>query len=255
MRLRRGQQRGRCGGALPVRRWRGRDAPRTASPAMATSGTGTSPAPATGRATAFASTGRGIRRRGCAATRPSCCSTPMREPSWAACDGARPSTATRGRSDARPPIRRRSCRAPWSCARPFDWGDDRPPGTALADSVIYELHVKGFTRLHPEVPEALRGTYAGLGHPAAIAHLQRLGVTAVELLPVHQLVHDGRSSRAGCATTGATSRSATSPPTTSTRRRATTGAGRGVQGRWCSALHAAGLEVHARRRLQPHRRG
>jgi isoamylase len=75
-------------------------------------------------------------------------------------------------------------------AAPFDWGDDRPPGTALADSVIYELHVKGFTRLHPEVPEALRGTYAGLAHPAAIGHLQRLGVTAVELLPVHQLVHD-----------------------------------------------------------------
>jgi glycogen operon protein len=75
-------------------------------------------------------------------------------------------------------------------AEPFDWGDDHPPRTALADSVIYELHVKGFTRLHPEVPEALRGTYAGLAHPAAIAHLQRLGVTAVELLPVHQFVHD-----------------------------------------------------------------
>src|SRR6201995_959484 len=63
-------------------------------------------------------------------------------------------------------------------AAPFDWGDHRPPGTTLAESVTYELHVKGFTRLHPEVPEALRGTYAGLGHPAAIAHLQRLGVTA-----------------------------------------------------------------------------
>jgi isoamylase len=75
-------------------------------------------------------------------------------------------------------------------AEPFDWGDDQPPGTALADSIIYELHVKGFTRLHPEVPEALRGTYAGLAHPAAIAHLQRLGVTAVELLPIHQFVHD-----------------------------------------------------------------
>jgi isoamylase len=75
-------------------------------------------------------------------------------------------------------------------ASPFDWGDDHAPGTALADSIIYELHVKGFTRLHPEVPEALRGTYAGLAHPAAIAHVQRLGVTAVELLPIHQFVHD-----------------------------------------------------------------
>ncbi len=72
----------------------------------------------------------------------------------------------------------------------FDWGDDRPPGRPLADSIIYELHVKGFTRRHPEVPSALRGTYAGLAHPAAIAHLRRLGVTAVELLPVHQFVHD-----------------------------------------------------------------
>jgi isoamylase len=72
----------------------------------------------------------------------------------------------------------------------FDWAGDQPPATALADSIIYELHVKGFTRLHPEIPERLRGTYAGLAHPAAIAHLERLGVTAVELLPVHQFVHD-----------------------------------------------------------------
>jgi isoamylase len=76
-------------------------------------------------------------------------------------------------------------------AEPFDWGDDRPPRTALADSVIYEAHVKGLTHLHPDVPEPLRGTYAGLAHPAVIEHLQRLGVTAVELLPVHQFVHDG----------------------------------------------------------------
>jgi glycogen operon protein len=72
----------------------------------------------------------------------------------------------------------------------FDWGDDRPPGTPLHDTVIYEVHVKGFTMRHPEVPEALRGTYAGLAHPAAIAHLERLGITAVELMPVHEFVHD-----------------------------------------------------------------
>jgi glycogen operon protein len=62
----------------------------------------------------------------------------------------------------------------------------------MADSIFYEVHVKGFTKLHPDVPEDLRGTYAGLAHPAAIAHLQRLGVTAVELLPVHQFVHDAQ---------------------------------------------------------------
>ena len=72
----------------------------------------------------------------------------------------------------------------------FDWGDDRPPARAMAESIFYEVHVKGFTKLHPDVPEQLRGTYAGVAHPAAIEHLKRVGVTAVELLPVHQFVHD-----------------------------------------------------------------
>jgi glycogen operon protein len=64
----------------------------------------------------------------------------------------------------------------------------RRPGRPLADTVFYELHVKGFTQLHPGIPEPLRGTYAGLAHPVAISHLQQLGVTAVELLPVQQSV-------------------------------------------------------------------
>ncbi|MGZ4198397.1 MAG: glycogen debranching protein GlgX [Solirubrobacteraceae bacterium] len=72
----------------------------------------------------------------------------------------------------------------------FDWGDDGRPGTVMADSIFYEVHVKGFTKLHPDVPEQLRGTYAGLAHPAAVDHLKRLGVTAVELLPVHTYVND-----------------------------------------------------------------
>jgi isoamylase len=72
----------------------------------------------------------------------------------------------------------------------FDWNGDRPPDTSMDDTVIYEVHVKGFTARHPDVPEAQQGTYAGLAHPAAIEHLQRLGVTAVELLPVHHFVHD-----------------------------------------------------------------
>ncbi|GAB3610644.1 glycogen debranching protein GlgX [Humibacter ginsengiterrae] len=72
----------------------------------------------------------------------------------------------------------------------FDWSDDVSPRTPLSETVIYETHVKGFTKLHPEVPEELRGTYAGLGHPAAIEHLTKLGVTAIELLPVHQYVQD-----------------------------------------------------------------
>ena len=72
----------------------------------------------------------------------------------------------------------------------FPWGDDRRPDVPWGDTVIYEMHVKGFTQLHPGVPPALRGTYAGLAHPAAIAHLSKLGVTAVELLPVHQSVSE-----------------------------------------------------------------
>ena len=67
----------------------------------------------------------------------------------------------------------------------FDWEDDRYPETPWHHTIIYETHVKGFTQQHPDIPPELRGTYAGLGHPAAIAHLKSLGVTAIELLPVH----------------------------------------------------------------------
>jgi glycogen operon protein len=81
----------------------------------------------------------------------------------------------------------------------FNWGGDRPPRTAWRDTVIYEAHVKGFTRRHPEVPEHLRGTYAGLASPAVIAHLHRLGVTAVELLPVHAFADEPRLLQAGLA--------------------------------------------------------
>jgi isoamylase len=74
----------------------------------------------------------------------------------------------------------------------FDWGADRPPDTPWHESIIYEMHVKGFTATHPDIPDLLRGTFAGLAHPAAIDHLTNLGVTAVELQPVHQFVHDAR---------------------------------------------------------------
>ncbi|MFE9676533.1 glycogen debranching protein GlgX [Streptomyces sp. NPDC006259] len=73
----------------------------------------------------------------------------------------------------------------------FDWGGDRPPQRSYADTVIYEAHVRGLTRTHPDVPPELRGTYAGLAHPAVTGHLTALGVTAIELMPVHQFVQDG----------------------------------------------------------------
>jgi len=72
----------------------------------------------------------------------------------------------------------------------FNWGNDRYPRTPWHETVIYEVHVKGFTERHPQIPENARGTYAGLAHPAAIKHLRNLGITAVELLPVHQYIHD-----------------------------------------------------------------
>ncbi len=74
----------------------------------------------------------------------------------------------------------------------FTWGDDKPPRTPWKDTVIYELHVKGFTQRHPEVPEQLRGTYAGLCTEPVIQHLKQLGVTAVELLPVHAIADERR---------------------------------------------------------------
>ncbi|MEJ8838840.1 glycogen debranching protein GlgX [Ramlibacter sp. AN1133] len=72
----------------------------------------------------------------------------------------------------------------------FDWGDDRGPNTPWHGTVIYEAHVKGLTMRHPDVPPELRGTYAGLGHPAMLRYLKKLGVTAVELMPVHAHVDD-----------------------------------------------------------------
>jgi isoamylase len=73
----------------------------------------------------------------------------------------------------------------------FDWEDDCPLDTPLADSIIYELHVRGFSMGNPDVPEALRGTYAGLAHEASIDYLKRLGITAVELLPIHHFIDEG----------------------------------------------------------------
>ncbi|MEO8222863.1 MAG: glycogen debranching protein GlgX, partial [Specibacter sp.] len=73
----------------------------------------------------------------------------------------------------------------------FDWDGDRQLRIPYHDSVIYEAHVKGLTQLHPEIPEDQRGSYAGVAHPAMIEHYKKLGITAVELMPVHQFVNDG----------------------------------------------------------------
>jgi glycogen operon protein len=72
----------------------------------------------------------------------------------------------------------------------FDWGNDRPPNHEYADTVIYEAHVKGLTATHPDIPEAIRGTYAAVAHPAIIDHLKSLGVNAIELMPIHHFTND-----------------------------------------------------------------
>ncbi len=125
----------------------------------------------------------------------------------------------------------------------FDWGDDRPPRTPLHRTVIYEAHVRGLTMTHPDVPPELRGTYAGMAHPAVIGYLVDLGVTAVELLPIHQyepegfLIERGLTNYWGYSTLGFF---APHGPYSSSGQR-------GQQVTECKelikALHAAGLEV------------
>ena len=125
----------------------------------------------------------------------------------------------------------------------FDWGDGRRPNIALHDSVIYELHVKGFTARHPDLPPDLRGTYAGLAAPPVIAYLKDLGVTAVELLPVHAFLDDrhlleqGLRNYWGYNTIGYFAPEA---------RYASSGDAGGQVGEFkgmVKALHAAGIEV------------
>ncbi len=125
----------------------------------------------------------------------------------------------------------------------FDWGEDKKPETPWRETVLYEGHVKGLTMLHPEVPQALRGTYAGVAHPAVIDHLVKLGITALELLPVHEAADDsflgekGLSNYWGYNTLGFFAPQA----------RLASGKAPGAQvaefKQMVKALHAAGIEV------------
>ncbi|MCS0634139.1 glycogen debranching protein GlgX [Streptomyces sp. LP05-1] len=124
-----------------------------------------------------------------------------------------------------------------------DWSDDRRPKTPWADSVIYELHVRGFTMRHPGVPEELRGTYAGLAHPAAVEHLTRLGVTAVELLPVHQFAHEDHLLRRGLRNYWGYNSVGYFAPHAGYSASGTAGQQVGEFKRMVKALHAAGIEV------------
>jgi len=98
----------------------------------------------------------------------------------------------------------------------FDWAHDRPPRIPYHQTVIYEAHVKGMTMSHPDVPEDVRGSYAGIAHPVMLAHLKRLGVTAIERMRCTSSSTTPPWSTRACRTTGATTRSGSSPRTTVT---------------------------------------
>ena len=125
----------------------------------------------------------------------------------------------------------------------FDWENDRPPLTALHDSVIYELHVKGFTARHPDIPKNLRGTYGALAHPVAIEYLKRLGVTAVELMPVHEFIDDGRLLKLGLKDYWGYSTINFFSPAARYSSAGSTGEQIGEFKNMVKALHRAGIEV------------
>ena len=125
----------------------------------------------------------------------------------------------------------------------FDWGEDRAPARAWSDTLIYECHVKGLTMLHPGVPEALRGTYGGLAAPAMIDHLRALGVTAVELLPVHEIFDEPHVRRVGLTNYWGYSTLGFFAPTSRYAADRRPGAAVGEFKAMVKALHAAGIEV------------
>ncbi len=160
----------------------------------------------------------------------------------------RPRRRRRGRPGRHPEVGRR-------VDEHFDWEGDRLPRTPWNETIIYETHVKGFTQCHPHVREDLRGTYAGLASEEAIAHFVELGVTAIELLPVHHiadeaaLVDKGLSNYWGYSSIGYLAPHSEYAATG--RRGQQLAEFKGM----VKALHARRDRGHPRRRLQPHRRG
>ncbi len=125
----------------------------------------------------------------------------------------------------------------------FTWGGDRPPKTPWHKTVIYEMHVKGFTKLHPHVPESLRGTYMALGSEEAIRHLTDLGVTAVELMPVHHHAYDHYLVNKGLTNYWGYNTSAFLAPEVRYSRASTAGGAVREFKTMVRNLHLAGLEV------------
>lgn len=125
----------------------------------------------------------------------------------------------------------------------FDWTGDRKLDRPWHETIIYELHVKGFTALHPAVPPELRGTYAGLGHPASVEYLTQLGITAVELMPVHAFVHDKHLADRGLRNYWGYNSVAYFAPQTGYAADTRAGATVDEFKQMVKALHAAGIEI------------
>ena len=137
----------------------------------------------------------------------------------------------------------------------FDWGDDRSPHHPWHETIVYETHVRGLTMRHPDVPQELRGTYSGLGTDVVLEHLQRLGITAVELMPVHQFVHDRRLVEAGLRNYWGYNSIAYLAPHNEYASYGQRGQQVQEFKQMVKTLHARGHRGHPRRGLQPHGRG
>ena len=125
----------------------------------------------------------------------------------------------------------------------FDWSDDAKPDTSWADTIIYELHVRGFTKRHPEIPPELRGTFAGLAHPASVEYLKDLGVTAIELMPVHHFVSEPGLLRKGLSNYWGYNSLGYFAPHAGYSSSGSRGQQVSEFKQMVAALHAAGLEV------------
>ncbi|MHB8274193.1 MAG: glycogen debranching protein GlgX [Dermatophilaceae bacterium] len=125
----------------------------------------------------------------------------------------------------------------------FDWGNDAPPQIPWAETVIYETHVRNLTKRHPQIPERLRGTYAAMAHPATIAHLRALGVTSVELMPVHAFSHEPELVQRGLQNHWGYNTLGFSAPQTTYAASSDPQGGLDELKGMVKLLHAAGLEV------------
>ena len=125
----------------------------------------------------------------------------------------------------------------------FEWGADRPPRVPWSDTIVYELHIKGFTARHPEIPESERGTYQGMGSEPALEHLKRLGVTTVELMPVHHSLGEAGLTASGLVNYWGYSTVGFFAPDSRFSSRGSTGQQVAEFKEMVKRLHAAGIEV------------